>query len=450
VKFITTWAKSPLFLIFVRIPTLRKRLRGLILEFPDGAPGPEEPAAPAHTPDNPYGVPKVAQVLASIVFLLFGYAAVIGGTSLLGITVPLELRADGTSTEVIGLVGTAFFAGFLLGARYSRIAIMQVGHVRVFAGLAALSAASALMFPFLPFPAGWMVLRFINGFCLVGIGAVTESWLNERCTNGNRGGVMGIYMVVNYFAVACGQLLVNVTDLGGSEAFMLVAFLFSLSLVPMVLSRTPSPDMGHVETLSFRQLYALTPLAVVGSGVAGVLTGTFYGMGALFARSIGLSVLEVSVFTATVIGGGLLFQFPVGWLSDRFDRRGVLAAVLFSVVLVSLALMAAGALGEHFWALLVLGALLGASMTVVYPISIAHAFDHVARERFVAASSGLLLAFGVGATAGPLLASIAMGQVGPYGFFVFFATVAAIFAGFVVYRWQRRERVEGVSLVVKV
>ena len=388
----------------------------------------------------------MAQVLASIVFLLFGYGAVIAGTSLLGITVPLELRADGTSTEVIGLVGTAFFGGFLLGARYSRVAILQVGHVRVFAGLAALSAASALMFPFLPFPAGWIVLRFINGFCLVGIGAVTESWLNARCTNQNRGGVMGIYMVINYFAVACGQLLVNVSDLGGSEAFMLVAFLFSLSLVPMVLSRTPSPDIGHVEALSFRHLYALTPLAVVGSGVAGVFMGTFFGMGAIFARSIGLSVFEVSVFTATVIGGGLLFQFPVGWLSDRFDRRGVLAVVLISVVLVSIAMMGAGALGEHFWALLVLGALLGACITVVYPIAIAHAFDHIARERFVPASSGLLLAFGVGSTAGPLLASIAMGQIGPYGFFAFYAVVATFFSGFVIYRWHRRDRVASVSL----
>ncbi len=433
-------------MISVRIPTLRKRLRGLILRFRDDGPGREGPAVPAHAPDNPQGVPKVAQVLASIVFLLFGYAAVIGGTSLLGITVPLQLRADGTSTEVIGLVGTAFFAGFLLGARYSRVAIMQVGHVRVFAALAALSAASALMFPFLPFPAGWMVLRFINGFCLVGVGAVTESWLNERCTNGNRGGVTGVYMVVNYFAIACGQLLVNASDLGGSETFMLVAFLFSLSLVPMALARTPSPDMGHVEALSFRQLYGLTPLAVVGSGVAGVLMGTFYGMGAVFARAIGLSVFDVSLFTTTVIAGGLLFQFPVGWLSDRLDRRGVLAAVLLSVVLVSMAMMAAAGRDEPLSLLLVLGVLFGACITVVYPLSIAHAFDHVTRERFVAASSGLLLAFGTGATAGPVLAAVAMGQIGPHGFFVFFATVAAVFAGFVVYRWQRRERVERVSL----
>ena len=381
----------------------------------------------------------MAQVLASISFLLFGYASMIAGTSLLGITVPLELRAGGASTEVTGLVGTAFFAGFLVGSRYGRVAIMRVGHVRVFAGLAALSAAAALLYPFLSFPIGWMVLRFVNGFCLVGLVAVTESWLNERCSNGNRGGVLGVYMVVNYFAIACGQLLINLAELGGSEVFMLAALLFCLSLVPMVLIRTTSPDMGHVEPLSFRELYAYTPLAVVGCGVAGVLTGTNFSLGAVFAREIGLSVFEVSLFTATVVGGGLLIQFPVGRLSDRFGRPGVLVAVLLLVAAASLAMVTVPAFDGSLVSLLVLAALFGAGITAVYPITIAHAYDHVARERFVAASSGLLLAYAVGATLGPLLASFVMGSTGPYGFFAFQAAVAGTFAAFVVYRRLRRE-----------
>ncbi len=406
--------------------------------------GRTRPATPDHTTTNRYGVLELAQVLASVSFLLFGYAAMIAATALLGIAVPLELRAGGVSTEMAGMIGTAFFLGFLAGSRFGRIAIIRVGHVRVFAGLAALSAAAALLYPFISFstslPIGWMVLRFINGFCLVGLAAVTESWLNDRCTNGNRGTLLGIYMVVNYFFVASGQLLVNVSPVGGSEAFMLVAFLFTLSLVPVVMTRTPSPDMGHVAPLSFRQLYSFTPLGVVGAGVSGVLTGTFFGMGALFAREIGLSVFDVSLFTASVVIGGLLFQFPVGWLSDRFGRRQVLLGVLLAIVVVSTAMMAVPALGGALPLILVLAALFGAGMTVVYPIALAHAFDHVARDRFVAASSGLLLAYAVGGTLGPALTSQVMGALGPYGFFVSMGTVSAAFAAFVVYRWYRRER----------
>ena len=378
------------------------------------------------------------QVLASIAFLLFGYCTMMLGNSLLTITVPLELRAGGVATEMTGVVISAYYAGFLIGSRYGKVAIMRVGHIRVFAGLAAMAAVATLAYPFLFAPYGWIVLRFVNGFCLVGLIAVMESWLNDRCSNTNRGSVMGIYMVAHYFAIACGQLLVNVTDVGGSTAYMLAASLLCLSLVPVVLTRTVSPDISHVEPLSFRQLYAFTPLAVVGAGVGGVLSGTVFGMGAVFARSIGFSVFEVSLFTASVVLGGFLLQFPAGRLSDRFGRRAVLVAVLVAVLLASLGIMATPALADPLPAVLAFAVLLGGGMTVVYPMAMAHAFDHVARERFVAVSSGLLTAFAIGATVGPLLASVVMGRIGPYGLFLFEGTVAGVFAAFVGYRWYRR------------
>ena len=406
----------------------------------------------ARSPTGPFfGISAVFQVLASVAFLLFGYCTMMLGNNLLNITVPLELKAGGLSTEATGMVMAAYFAGFLVGSRYGKVAIMRVGHIRVFAGLAALAAAAALMYPFLWVPLGWVMLRFVNGFCLVGLVAVMESWLNERCCNGNRGSVMGVYMLAHYFAAACGQLLVNVTEVGGNEAYMLVAALFCLSLVPVVMTRIASPDISHVQPLSFRQLYASTPLAVVGSGVGGLLSGTFFGMGAVFARGIGFSVFEVSLFTATVVIGGLLFQFPAGRLSDRFGRRAVLIAVLLVVLLVSMAMMATPTLDDPLPAILLLAVLLGGGITVIYPTAVTHAFDHIARERFVAASSSLLTAFAIGATLGPILASLVMGSVGPYGFFVFEGVVAGTFAAFVGYRaWARssrsRRRNPGVSV----
>ena len=378
------------------------------------------------------------QVLASVAFLLFGYCTMMLGNNLLNITVPLELRASGVPTEITGVVMSAYYAGFLVGCRYVTKAIMRVGHIRVFAGLAALGAVAALAYPFLFAPYGWVVLRFVNGFCLAGLVAVMESWLNDRCSNTNRGSVMGTYMVAHYFAAACGQLLVNVSEVGSSAAYMLVASLLCPSLVPVVLTRTASPDISHVEPLSFRALYAFTPLAVVGAGVGGVLVGTSFSMGAVFARGIGFSVFEASLFTATVVLGGFLFQFPAGRLSDRFGRRAVLVGVLLMVLLASMGLMATPALANPFPVVLVLAVILGGGITIVYPTSMAHAFDHVARERFVAASSGLLTAFAIGATIGPILASLVMGRIGPYGLFLFEGTVAGVSAAFVGYRWYRR------------
>ena len=382
----------------------------------------------------------MVQVLASIAFLLFGYCTMILGNNLLNITVPLELRAAGETTEMTGIVMSAYFAGFLVGSRYCKVAIMRVGHIRVFAGLAALAATSALMYPFLFAPLGWVLLRFVNGACLAGLISVMESWLNDRCTNKNRGSVMGIYMIAHYFAAACGQLLVNASGIGGSEAYMMAAALLCLSLVPVVMTRIASPDISHVQPLSFRELYAFTPLAVVGSGIGGVLMGAFFGMGAVFARGIGFSVFEASLFTATVVIGGLLFQFPAGRLSDRFGRRAVLVAVLLTITAASG--MAATTMGmeDPLPTILVLAVFLGGGMTIIYPTAVAHAFDHVDRDRFIAASSGLIMAFAIGATLSPALVSILMGRVGPYGFFLYEGAVAGIFAAFVIYRGYRRRR----------
>lgn len=377
-------------------------------------------------------------ILKAVAALLLGIGIMNLGNSLLGITLPLRMEAAQYSTLVTGVVMAAYFGGLLVGSIYGKRLIGAVGHIRAFAGLAAVMAAVALVHPLLFDATIWAVLRFISGFCIAGLFAALESWLNERSDNTTRGQVLGIYMIVNYVAIALGQLMVNLWDLRGFEAFMVASLLVSLSLVPVVLTQIQAPDLSDSKPLSLRQLFAASPLAPVGACVAGAAMGAYFGLGPLVARQIGFDVFRVSVFMSSVIVGGLLSQWPMGRLSDRFDRRTVLLIVLALALLVAVGGIAAQTFADPFPPLMVIGLLLGVTMTTIYPICVAQAFDYIDRERYVAASSGLLLSYAIGSTAGPVLGALAMDAMGPYGFFAYIAACMAAFAAFVLYRMRVR------------
>ena len=377
-------------------------------------------------------------VLRSVGFLLLAFALMRMGGSLLGIVLPLSMQASGHSETATGAVMAAFFAGLMVGSTQARAFIGKVGHIRAFAGFAALTAASSLLYPALPPVPAWAVLRFVEGFCVAGLVAVTESWLNERSTNAMRGQVLGIYMLFAYSAAVLGQLGVNLSGFGGQTAFMAAAFIIVLSIVPVALTRIEGPKLGVVEALSLRDLFSFSPLGVVGSIVAGLLTGAFYGMGPVLAHQSGLSLWQVSLFMASVIGGGIAFQWPVGKLSDVYERRTVLTAVLVVLVVVSAAMGAVFGPRLEMALLLGLAALFGGGIVTIYPIAVAHTFDYVQPGRYIAASAGLLLFYSGGAAAGPLLAAFAMSAVGPAGFFLFAGGVSAAAALYTGYRKLRR------------
>lgn len=376
--------------------------------------------------------------LSSVASLLLAGAVMLLGGSLLGLILPLKMRAAGFPAETTGLVMAAYFGGLLAGSLYGKRLIGEVGHIRAFAGFAAIMAASVVAYPLLFEPLSWGLLRLIQGFCIAGLFAVLESWLNDRTDNARRGRVLGVYMIVNYAAIMSGQLMVNLWDIGGQEGFLMAAMLAALCLVPVVLTRLEAPDLAEIKPLNLRQLYAASPLAVVAACASGLMMGGYYGMGAIFASDLGFDVLWVSLFTSSVILGGLSFQWPIGRLSDRLDRRTVLLGLLVVLILVCAGGMAWTAAQGPAWPLLGLGLVLGATMTAVYPISVAQAFDYLPRDRYVAASSGLLLAYSAGATAGPIASAGAMGVLGPSGFFAFLGAVGAASAAFVLYRMQAR------------
>ncbi len=378
-------------------------------------------------------------ILTSVSSIFMAVLLFMLGNSLLAITLPLKMAAAGVANELTGVVMAAYFAGLLAGCIYGKTLIFRVGHIRAFAGLSALNVGAILCHAMVFDPMAWAVLRFVSGLCIAGIFSALESWLNDRLDNTNRGRVLGVYMVITYWAMALGQLSINVWDVDSAGGFIAAAFLTSLAIVPIAFTRAEAPSLAKAAPITLGELYRISPLAVTGAVCSGLILGAFWGMGAIFGREIGLSVLETSMFTGSFIFGGLLLQIPIGWLSDRFDRRTVLCNVLAGATMVCFAGLAAGRLGDPLPVVLALAALLGGAISNVYPLAIAQAFDYLDRERYVAGASRMLMAFSVGAVAGPLVSSIAMSWLGPHAFFGYIGAIAGLLTAFVLYRMGRRK-----------
>jgi len=379
------------------------------------------------------------QTLSTVLSLLVGAGFLILGNGLIAILMPIRLSAEHISSETTGFIMSAYYAGFILGSRYGQVVIQRVGHIRAFAAFAALITATVMGCALIFNPALWGVLRALMGFCMAALFATIESWLNVRSSNENRGQVLSMYMVTSYLASCLGQFLLNVQDTHGVALFCLGALLTSLSLIPVVMTRVAGPEIGKIQPLKLKSLYIASPLGVVATCGAGLLSGGFYALGVIYAKQIGLTDLEASFFMGVPVFGGLVLQWPIGRLSDRFDRRTVLLAILMGTVVTSLILSVLSVSAAALTPLLVVSAILGGCLATIYPISVAHTFDYIDRTEMISANSSLLLVWAIGATVGPLTASFVMGQVGPNGLFFYLTVVAALIAAFTRYRMSRRQ-----------
>jgi len=378
------------------------------------------------------------QALQSVVSLLLGAGALILGNGLVGIVLPVRMSLEGVPTQVAGLVMSAYYGGLVLGCLWARGIIVRVGHIRAFAAFAASVAATTLIFPLWFNPIVWAVLRGVGGFCMAGLFATIESWLNLRSSKESRGQILSLYMVTSYLASTIGQLLVNVWSVKGLELFCLGDMLISISLVPVVLTRVAGPDLSQTRPLPLRRLYVISPVGVMASLGAGLISGAFYGMGAIFGAGIGMSVLAISIFMGVALVGGLVMQWPIGWASDRFDRRSVLLAVLIVITTVCLIEFALARVPHPTRWLLIFTALFGGGAATIYPLAVAHAFDYVESDKMVPASAGMLLVWAIGATAGPIIASQLMTWSNDWALFLCLAATAGLLAIFVRYRMGRR------------
>ena len=375
--------------------------------------------------------------IRSVLSLLAGVALLMLGNGALGTLVSMRLSADGFGSLAVGVVSAAFFAGLTAGSLFAHAVIGRVGHIRAFSAFASIVSAASLAHAIAVDPVFWAVLRLIEGFCMAGLYMCIESWLNDKATNETRGQLLSVYMVTLYLAVAAGQQMLNLDDPTRVLVFMLISITLSLALVPVALTRTSPPTLPDVASFGFARLYAASPLGVAGVFVSGMVLGAVYGLAPVFGTQSGFGVSGTALFMSVLILGGVLLQWPLGRLSDRYDRRSVIIGLSFALALVSLGMIAAAGLGSPR-ALLPVALLFGGLCFTLYPLCLAHTNDHLDRSELVAASGGLILANSVGATFGPMLGSAAMTALGPSGLFTFIAVIGAAGGAFGVWRTRIR------------
>ncbi|MFP4207970.1 MAG: MFS transporter [Wenzhouxiangella sp.] len=372
------------------------------------------------------------QAIIAIATLLIGVAIILAGNGLLGTLLGVRGELEGFSSAMLGLIMGAYFAGFVAGTLIIPRVIRRVGHIRMFAALASVASVATLSHGLMVNPVVWMLGRAISGFCIVGIYIVIESWLNSQTDNESRGHVFSAYMTTTLLGLGVGQLLLLAGDVDTLFLFALASVLLSLGLVPVALTRVHEPELQDVERLGMRRLYEASPSGVIGSIFGGLGTGALWGLGPVFAAGIGLTTVGISGFMGLTILGGMLLMWPIGKLSDRYDRRVVLMWVCLATTLAALAALWMTRINAD-WALLG-GFLYGAFTFSVYSLSVAHTNDHVDYSQMLETTASLQLLWGSGAIAGPILAGLFMQWTGPTAFLPFLAVAALIPAIFTRYR----------------
>ena len=371
--------------------------------------------------------------------LLLGIALIMLGNGLQGTLLGVRATLEGFGTGTTGLVMTGYFAGFLAGSRIVPRLLAGVGHVRVFAAFASLASCAALVHVVFVSPISWGLIRFVTGFSFAGIFVVAESWLNDAATNKTRGQLLSVYMIIVTGGMGAGQLLLNLADPREYELFVLVSILISFALVPITLSAGRAPAFEAPESIGARALFRASPLGVAGAFLIGIAHGALFSMGAVYATRIGLAVDLISYFIAAALLGGLVLQWPIGWLSDRFDRRKVIVAAAW--VAAGAAFGAGMAGDDSYAALIALTVLLGGMSLPLYSLCGAHTNDHLTPRQMVAASATLVLVSGAGLTLGPSIAAAAMGLAGPSGMFWSLAAAHGCVGAYGLYRMVRRDPV---------
>jgi MFS family permease len=366
--------------------------------------------------------------------LLSGLALLMVGTGLQGSLLGLRATLEGFSTTTTGVIMSSYYFGFVIGSLRAPAIVARVGHIRAFAALASIASSAVLIHAVAVVPTGWILLRVISGFCMAGLYVIAESWLNDTATNETRGSLLSIYMIVISGGISLGQILLNFADPRSAVLFVVTSVLVSLALVPTALSASSSPRLVQPEPVSTRDLFTAAPLGVIGVGLAGMSAGALYGVGVVYAQLSGLSIAATSLLMFLAILLGTLLQWPIGAISDRFDRRKVIAATAAVATIAAIV----GTSSPTGWVLLLAFSAAGGLSLTMYALFNAHVNDWLEPAHMVGAGSRLLLINGVGAMSGPLLASIAMTMAGPSGFFWLIVLANATATIYALWRLTRR------------
>jgi len=372
----------------------------------------------------------------SIVSLLCGTAFLLAASGLHGLLLPLRGQVEGFSTASLGLIGTAWAGGFIAGCFLGPRLVRRVGHVRSFGAFAATGAIVALLTGIIVDERVWIVLRAFTGFTMAGAYMVIESWLNERATNENRGTVFGLYMMVTYASIMAGQMILAAGDVTGATLFMATGILFCLSLIPTAISTAVTPKPLAEVSLDIRSLYANSPIAVVACVLIGVANGAWGTLGAVYGARVGISTFEIALMMSITVVTGAVLQLPIGRISDRTDRRYVLAGAALGAALFGLLVFIATPRSGPV--VIAMTAAYGGLAYTLYSVAVAHANDHADPTNFVKVSSGLLLLYGFGTMAGPVAGALLMDALRPESLFLATALAHAALAGYAALRISRR------------
>jgi MFS family permease len=374
------------------------------------------------------------KTLITLSSILFSYGLLLLANGLFMTLLGVRTQVEGFSPSLTGFVVAAYFSGLLLGGLFAARVVARVGHIRSFAAFASLMSASSLMHPIFVDGFAWMVFRLIAGFCMAGMIMVVESWLNERASNNTRGKVLSIYMITNYFAAGCGNFLLTVGDPSNFELFSLASIIFSLSLVPVLLTRTKAPAPALSQRMHVWELYRIAPLGVVGVFCCGLVNASINGLGSVFATNVGFDSQQLATFMAVMVMSGLILQWPVGLLSDRIGRGPLLVYIPLVVAFAAAWQVYAGGFIE----VLVGAGFLGAFVFTLYSLSAATANDHVTSGQRVQVAGALLITYGAGAVIGPIAAAQFMSHLGPQGLFFYIALIELVLCSFSILTRKRR------------
>jgi len=378
-------------------------------------------------------------ITLSLLYLLLAILLLELGSGLLGVLIPIRGQLAGFSIVTIGGLGTSYYLGFVVGCLFLPTLVSRFGHIRSFSAIAAVAASAALLHALAVIPVTWLVLRAVVKFCFAGLFVVIESWLNDQATSETRGRVLGLYMAVTWFGVVSGNLLFSIPFPDAFYLFAVASIAISISLVPIALTTGAVPTIPEPAGIHLAELYRAAPVGVVGCLAAGLANGAFWTFAPLFAQARSDSSLGVSLFMSATVIGGALSQWPIGRFSDHLDRRWIIVGVCFISAAAALLLI----LQQETLnlALVGLAAVFGAFAFSLYPICAAHVNDRVNPRSYVKVSSRLLMAFGLGAILGPLLAGLLVSEAGITTLFAFTAAIHVALALFALSRIRSVEPV---------
>ncbi|MEM8749764.1 MAG: MFS transporter [Pseudomonadota bacterium] len=368
--------------------------------------------------------------------LLLAAGVLLGGNGLFSTLIAVRGAQEGMSSGQIGWMGTTYFIGFLVGCIAAPRLLQSVGHIRTFAALAALAASSTLMMVIVVDAYFWMAARLVIGVCFSGLFTTIESWLNSSVTNADRGRVMGVYRVLDIVVVAGAQYMMPIFGTEGFTLFGIMAVLLSLSIIPLAIGDRSKPRAPEVVKFDIPAIWAISPLACAGCLVIGITNTAFRFVGPLYAQDIGLSLGSVATFISLGVIGGASLQYPLGMLSDRFDRRIVLVGATIGAVLAGGYLSTLS--GENVTMVYIGIFVFGAFSLPLYSLSAAHANDRATPDQFVLLAAGLMFFYGLGATLGPPLSSLLLSMYGPTSLFMFTSLAHGALAIMTVWRMVAR------------